>query len=247
MKNSNFLFFILLLFSLASPVSSLWAQNSGTKQSLFMPAVDDSLAFGEKLVLLAWENHPANDALRFAVEQEEEIVTQARWDWLNDLSASFNLNEGNLNPNATDNSSNLFFPRYNFRFSLSVGTFVNTPSKIRRAKLGREIAEEMVNEQQLSMRREVLSRYFTYLYNINMLKLKMQSYQDVYSSYTSATQSFTNGEISLDEYNQALQAKNQSQEGRLEAERTLLLSKLALEEIIGMPLERAVDVIKAKP
>lgn len=245
--NRLLVFFILGLTGLAGFPSLGQAQTSGSKLNLFMPAVEDSLAFGEELVLLAWENHPANEAIRYAVEQEEETITQARWDWLNDIGASFNLNEGNLNPEATGSNTNLFFPRYNFRFSLSVGTFVTTPSKIRRAKLGREIAEEMVDEQQLSMRREVLSRYFTYLYNINMLKLKMQASQDVYSSYTSATQSFTNGEISLDEYNKALIARNQAQEARLEAERTLLLSKLALEELLGMTLEQAVAVVKDKP
>jgi outer membrane protein TolC len=245
--NRNLLFFILLLSGLQWPLSSLKAQNKSPQQSLSMPSVDDSLALGEQLVWLAWENHPANDAVRYAVEQEEETITQARWDWLNDFSASFNLNEGNINPDATGNNTNLFFPRYNFRLAVSVGTFVNTPSKIRRAKLGREIAEEVVDEQQLSMRREVLSRYYTYLYNINLLKLKMQAYQDVYSSYTSATQSFTNGEISLDEYNKALQARNEAQEGKLEAERTLLISKLELEELLGMTLEKAIEVVKAKP
>lgn len=245
--NKNSFFLLLMLTGLPWFGISLQAQSPSSQQGLFMPSVDDSLALGEELVLLAWNNYPANETLRFAVKQEEETVTQARWDWLNDLSASFNLNEGNLNPEATGDNTNRFFPRYNFRFSLSVGTFVNTPSKVRRAKLGREIAEEMVGEQQLRMRREVLSRYYNYLYNINMLKLKMQAYQDVYSSYASATQSFTNGEIGLDEYNQALSAKNQAQEGRLEAERTLLLSKLSLEELLGMTLEQAVAVIKEKP
>lgn len=245
--NKKLLFLIIALVTLQCLPSFLQAQTPAQQQSLFMPSVDDSLALGEDLVQLAWENHPANEAVRFAVKQEDETITQARWDWLNDLSASFNLNEGNLNPEATGINTNVFFPRYNFRFSLSVGTFINTPSKIRHAKLGREIAEEMVDEQQLSMRREVLSRYYTYLYNINMLKLRMQAFQDVYSSYTSATQSFTNGEISLDEYNKALIARNQAQEARLEAERTVLLSKLSLEELLGMRLEQAVVAIKAKP
>lgn len=245
---SRFLFFFLFgLFFVPFMHLSAQTQPESVQRGLILPAVDDSLALGEALVLLVLEKYPATEALRYAVEQEGENITQARWDWLNDLSASFNLNEGNLNPNATELNSNLFFPRYNFRFSLSVGTFINTPSKIRKAKLGREIAEEMVDEQQLALRREVLSRYYTYLYNIDLLKLKMQAYQDVYSSFSSATQSFTQGEISLDEYNKALKAKNEAQEGRLQAERTLLLSKLALEELLGMTVQEAVEVIKTRP
>lgn len=246
MSRFLFLFLFGLLFILFIPLSAQ-TQQEGVQKGLILPAVDDSLALGEALVLLVWEKYPATAALRYAVDQEDENITQARWDWLNDLSASFNLNEGNLNPDATELNSNLFFPRYNFRFSLSVGTFINTPSKIRKAKLGREIAEEMVDEQQLALRREVLSRYYTYLYNIDLLKLKMQAYQDVYSSYSSATQSFTQGEISLDEYNKALKAKNEAQEERLQAERTLLLSKLALEELLGMTVQEAVEVIKSRP
>lgn len=203
---------------------------------------NDSLRLGESLVALAWENYPENNSYRYEVKREQELISQARWDWLNDISASFNLNEGNLNPEA--NATNIFFPRYNFRVSLSVGTVVNTPSRVRQAKIGKEIAGENVEQQQLAMRREVLSRYYVYLYNQDLLKLRMQAMQDVQSAFTAANRSFNRGEISLEEYNQALHARNAAEESRLQAERELVLSKLNLEELIGMSLERAQEVVK---
>ena len=200
----------------------------------------DSVAFGEALVILAWENYPENDAYRLEVLREEENITQAKWNWMNDIGASFNINEGNINSEATSQ----FFPRYNFRISFSIGTFVLTPSKVRQAKLSTNIAEENLDQQKLAIRREVLSRYYAYLYNIDLLKIRLQSYQDVHSSYTSATQSFRRGEISLDIYNRALIARDQAQEARLEAERGVLMAKLALEELLGMTLDQARTVIR---
>lgn len=203
---------------------------------------EDSLGLGEALVTLAWENYPENNAYRHEVDREQEMITQARWSWLDDIGASFNLNEGNLNPEA--NATNIFFPRYNFRISINAGTFINTPSRVRQAKIGKEIAHENVAQQELAVRREVLSRYYTYLYNLDLLKLRMQSMQDVQSAFTAATRSFNRGEVSLEEYNEALNARNAAEEARIQAERELVLSKLNLEELIGMSLERAQEVVR---
>lgn len=235
----------LLLFCVACSLGlislTVSAQSAnGLAGSLGHP--NDSLGLGESLVALAWENYPENNTYRYEVKREQELISQARWNWLNDISASFNLNEGNLNPEA--NATNIFFPRYNFRVSLSVGTVVNTPSRVRQAKIGKQIAGENVEQQQLAIRREVLSRYYVYLYNQDLLKLRMQAMQDVQSAFTAATRSFNRGEISLEEYNQALHARNAAEESRLQAERELVLSKLNLEELIGMSLERAQEVVK---
>ena len=237
-KTCLFLVFLFVGFFTQNAVG----QQADTAVSQQNSAIEegDSVAFGEALVVLAWETYPENDAYRLEVLREKESVTQAKWDWMNDLGASFNINEGNINSEATSQ----FFPRYNFRISISLGTVVLTPSKIRQAKLRTGIAEENVDQQRLAVRREVLSRYYTYLFNINLLKIRLQSYEDVNSSYTSATQSFRRGEISLDQYNQALIARDRVLEARLEAERGVLLSRLSLEELIGMPLEQARVVIR---
>ena len=74
----------------------------------------DSIAFGEALVALAWKNYPQNDAYRLEVKQEDENITQAKWEWLENLNASFNLNEGNINPDLE--RTNIFFPpQYSFQ------------------------------------------------------------------------------------------------------------------------------------
>ncbi len=239
----SYLFFTLLLagiFPLSvcgqEVESRVYQENSSVVEG-------DSVAFGEALVDLAWEHYPQNEAYKLEVLREKESISQARWDWLDGMNVSFNINEGNI---SNEINPNLFFPRYNFRFSISAGTFINLPSEVKQAKIRRDIAEENVSQQRLIIRREVLSRYYTYLYNINLLKLRHQSYQDVYSSYTSATQSFRRGEISIDEYNKALVAKDGAQEARYLAERELLLSRLLLEEVIGMSLNRARDVISNK-
>lgn len=231
-------FFLVLIFGFS--ISFAYAQEPVQGVSRF-PEGLDSLAIGEALVEIAWENYPANEALAFEVEQEDENITIAKWSWLNDLDASFNLNEGNINPEAT--SSNLFFPRYNLRFSISPGTFISTPSKVKIARLEKQIAQQNVLDQKLAIRKEVLVSYFTFLYSIELLQIKAQAYQDVYSSFRLATESFTNGEITLDEYNKALLAKNTIQQEKLETERAMVLAELELEALLGMSLEKALEII----
>ncbi|WP_017732442.1 TolC family protein [Nafulsella turpanensis] len=238
MKKAYFFLLILICFCNVGAFAQEPAPLAGPTR---FPEGIDSLAIGEALVEIALENYPVQDALLFEVEQEDENITLARWSWLNDLDASFNLNEGNINPEIT--SSNLFFPRYNLRFSISPGIFISTPSKVKIAKLQKQIAQKNVMEQQLTIRKEVLSRYFTYLYSIQLLKIQAQAYQDVYSTFRLATEAFTNGEISLEEYNQALMAKNSVQRVRAEAERSMVLSELELEEVLGMSLEKALELI----
>lgn len=242
MMTRAFKFFTILFFGLNA--AGLQAQTSLQEPGDFSVVTRDSIAFGEALVALAWKNYPENEAFRLEVKQQDEIITQAKWDWLEGLTASFNLNEGNINP--SEANPNLFFPRYNFGFRFSIGSVISTPSKVRYAGLGKGIAEKNVEQQKLAMRREVLSRYFTYLYSLDLLKVKMQAYQDIYSNFTMASQSFRNGEISLDEYNKSLAARNAAQEGRLNAQRELVLAELQLEELIGMELEKAREVIKTE-
>lgn len=234
------IFFLLVL--VGPGCLDLFSQEQPTiTDPVRFPEGLDSLAIGEALVEIALENYPAQEALLFEVKQEDENITLARWSWLNDLDASFNLNEGNINPEITQ--SNLFFPRYNLRFTISPGTFISTPSKVKIAKLQKQIAQKNVLEQQLSIRKEVLVRYFTYLYSIQLLQVQSQAYQDVYSSFRLATEAFTNGEITLDEYNQSLMAKNSAQQIRTEAERSMVIAELELEEVLGMSLERALEII----
>lgn len=235
-----FRFFTLILLGMSA--AGLQAQTSLQETEPYPLVVRDSIAFGEALVALAWKNYPENEAYRLEVRQQDQIIKQAKYDWLDGLTASFNLNEGNINP--SEANPNLFFPRYNFGFRVSVGSIISTPSKVKYAGLGKEIAEENVEQQKLAMRREVLSRYYNYLFSMDLLKVQMQAYQDIFSNFTMASQSFRNGEISLDEYNKSMAARNVAQENRLNAQRELVMAELQLEELIGMELEKAREIIR---
>lgn len=234
-------FFTLILLGITA--SGLQGQTSQPQNPEDFSVVSrDSIAFGEALVALAWKNYPENDAYRMEVKQQDYIIRQAKYDWLDGLTASFNLNEGNINP--SEANPNLFFPRYNFGFRVSVGSILSNPSKVKYAALGKDIASKNVEQQKLAMRREVLSRYYNYLFSLDLLKVQMQAYQDIFSNFTMASQSFRNGEISLDEYNKSLAARNVAQQNRLNAQRELVMAELQLEELIGMELEKAKEIIR---
>lgn len=217
--------------------------NLQAQQNINEYLLSDTVLVGRKLVEYAWNNYPIQPQVRAVVEKSEHQVHIQRWSWLDRLNASFNLNEGNFT-NGNDDIANRFFPRYNFSFSFSVGTILNTPREVKIAKQDKLIALEEVELQKLNLQREVLFRYYDYLFALKNLKLKTQNFEDINSTFVSQETAFTSGQISLEDYNSALNGKNMAEEARVAAEYELAKARFSLEEVLANPLELVVREIR---
>jgi outer membrane protein TolC len=99
-----------------------------------------------------------------------------------------------------------------------------------------QIAIQNLNKEKLSVRAEVLSKYQVYTSNRELLRIKNQIMTDSYSDFKLKEQSFSRGEISLMDYNIALDRYNQQLISKVQAEKDLELARIDVEKLIGMKL-----------
>lgn len=239
-QNKLSLITMKLIFSALLFFSFLSTQ---AQQNINEYLLSDTVVVGRKLVEYAWNHYPIQPQMQADVTKTEHQIHIQRWRWLDRLNASFNLNEGNFTDSPND-INNRFFPRYNFSFSFSVGTILNTPREVKIAKQDKVIALEEVELQKLNLQREVLFRYYDYLFALKNLKLKTQNFEDINSTFVSQETAFTSGQIALEDYNSALNGKNMAEEARVAAEYQLAKARFSLEEVLANPLELVVREIR---
>jgi outer membrane protein TolC len=228
--------FIAILFS----PGLLWAQNIDYN-TIILPSGAKEIQFVEKLVQLAWANNPENQILHHQVNAAVYGEKIAKRNFLNQVQATGNLNEFIISPPATASQFPIFFPRYNFGATLSLGNIFSDPIKVKRAKEETAIAIQQVNSRKLTLRAEVLRRYQMYLTNKELLKVQADALEDASSSFSLAEQKFKNGEATIVDFNSALENLNIRKTQKITAERDFYISKIDIEELIGVKLEDVIN------
>lgn len=193
--------------------------------------------FGEKLVQIAWRNHPANQVYRSELTIADFDVRTSTVEWLNTVRVSANMNEFTLNPDADIFGRAAFYPRYNVGFSIALGQLFNIPYNTRKSKEGLKIAQANLNNQKLSLRNAVLRAYNEFLLREKIYKLQSQLLLDNETSHKLVEQRFKNGETTFEIYAESLSNYSQISINALEAETAFRNAKLDLEQFIGMRLE----------
>jgi outer membrane protein TolC len=224
---------VLLLLVISTP---LLGQNVDYNK-IILPESSQAAEFEERLVQLAWRNHPTNEALRRQVTIADVNVRQSNASWLDNINITGNLNEFTINKAADPFGRAAFFPKYNISASISLGTFFSTPYNIRKSKEQRVIAQANVNAQKLAVRNQVLKLYNEYQMQERIFKLQSQALLDTETSHKLEEQRFRRGDITFDLYSSSLVAYNEALRAQLEAERDFKNAKLDLEQMIGMRLE----------
>jgi outer membrane protein TolC len=223
----------ILLLVICSP---LLAQNVDYNK-IIPPESSQLSEFEEKLIQLAWKNHPDNEALRREVNIAAYNVKQTNTSWLDNVRITGNLNEFTINKYADPFGRAAFFPKYNISASVSIGTFFNIPYNIRKSKETLLITQANVNAQKLAVRNNVLKLYNDYLMRERIYKLQSQALLDNETSHKLAEQRFKRGDITFETYSQSLAAYNDIMIAQLQAERDYKNAKLDLEQWIGLRLE----------
>ncbi|MEN7551578.1 TolC family protein [Rapidithrix thailandica] len=221
---------LAVLLLCAGPV---WAQVDYDR--VILPEGNTSQEQVEKLIRTAWKNYPENKILQHKITISEYEIRKAKVDWSKDIRASFNLNEGNIDP--PENGANLFYPRYNMGVTLPLSTLLVTPKQVKIAKQNHQIAKEELNQQKLFIRKIVLIKYQHYLSAKKVFQVQSEITEEQYSKYVLAEQQFKNGEIELETFNETLRSYNTERLNKIKAEEQLLTSKIELEELVGVPLE----------
>jgi len=204
---------------------------------IILPESSQTDDFAEKLVQIAWRNHPSNQALRHEVNIAAYDVKSNNTSWLENIRVSGNLNEFTINKASDPLGRSAFYPKYNFSASISLGTFFTIPYNVKKSREALMITQQNLNAQKLMVRNEVLKLYNEYVMRERIYKLQSQSLLDTETSHKLAEQRFRRGEIDFQTYSESLTLYNDNMVAQLQAERDYKNAKLDLEQWIGMRLE----------
>jgi outer membrane protein TolC len=207
--------------------------------AIILPKTATEIDFSEKLVQLAWQNSPNTEILNRQLNISNYDVKLAKRDWLNHVLISGNLNEFSIKSfTGSDNTNPVasYYPRYNIGVAFSLGNLFNDNLKTRIQREEMQIAIQNLNKEKLALRAEVLSKYQVYVSNRELLRIKNQIMTDSYSDFKLKEQSFSRGEISLQDYNISLDRYNQQLIAKVQAEKDLELARIDIEKSIGMKL-----------
>ncbi len=195
-----------------------------------------SISFEERLVQLAWRNHPSNRIVSQRVEQAQSLRSKARWSWLDNIYLEGNYNEftGQENIDALARS---FYPRYNVGVRLPLSTFVQTPLNAKVANDNVLITEFEVNEQKLEVREKVLSAVERLKERFKIVKLRERIQEDYFLMFQSSEKKFKAGEITLETYRGTSQAYYEKEEEIIQARSIFNQQRIALEAMIGVELK----------
>jgi outer membrane protein TolC len=205
---------------------------------IILPSEIENIDFVEKLVRLAWENHPRNEIVEREVEKAEYAYKGAKFTPLEWLSFSLNYNEytaGIVSSEADLN--NPFWPRYNFNLRFPFHSFVSIPEEIKNKRQDLKIKQALVNEQKIIIRSEVLRRYQHYVTAEEILKIRIESVENAFSAYKIAEEKFKNGEILLSDFDGIYEIYNIRRIDKINAENNFYIAKYNLEELIGVKIE----------
>ena len=151
---------LLIIAVIISPFVA-FAQVDYSK--IILPANIKDPELPEKLVQLAWKNHPSNRIVEHEVQIQREVKRQNRLEWTKSFSVTGNLNEFVINPEADRFGRSGFLPKYNVSGKLSLDQIFISPAKRRESNYRIRVAEEEMNERKLQLRRDVLTAYQDYV------------------------------------------------------------------------------------
>lgn len=194
---------------------------------------DVSYLFLEKLIATAKANYPQMKSNDFRINAAKANVNKQKVSWLDPLNVSYYHRENNT----FDLVNPALFSGYQFGVSINPGNFLQKPSNIRQAREELNIAKSEQKQYELSLETQIKTLYFSYIRQVNVLKVSSKSLMDIESVFKSVKTKYERGEVTFEEYNNALIAVSSGTISKMDAEAGMLTAKAAIEELIGKKLE----------
>lgn len=205
--------------------------------------------FEDFLVQLAWINHPTKEIYKHETKIAEEDVKLAKKGWTELLNVNVGINPGagrvdtirvpENAPNPNEVAGLIVYPRYSIGFGLSLNPLFTQKNEVNKAKEAVKMIVHTENLEKLKIRAEVKERYQNYLLAIEVLKARQTLEDDAKGIYDFFSELFKSNEAEYEDYSKAFEAYHSAVEGRITAESDIEVTKIRVEELIGIDLEMA--------
>ena len=219
----------IIIFAFAFITSASYAQSPSTVSML--PSV--SYAQLDKLIEAAKQNYPKVKAFEHRVSAAKSNVKKTRLGWFDLFTFSFLYSPNNsttlVNPSILNG--------YQVGMFFNFGSLLQKPYLIKQAKEEYTVSQYEADEYYLNLATMVRQRYFVYIQQLTILKLREQSELDAESNLEMTKHKFERGEMTLDDYNKALGNMSDHTQSKIEGEGALLVAKSSLQELVGSKME----------
>lgn len=213
-------------------INLVFLANRATAQSSIMTEISYPLL--EKLTQIAKENYPRLKTIDKQISIAEINVRKSKASWLDVLNIAYMRNE---NLGASDKPNVYMINGLQYGINVNVGSLMQKSAQMKNARHELEIAWLEKEEYNQMLASKVKERYFTYIQQLTLLKLRMKATQDAESVLHLIKARFEKGEETFENYNEALAALSNQNQQKISAETAMLIAKSNLEELIGIKLE----------
>lgn len=213
-------------------VVCFWVANPQAKaQESMVP--DISYLFLEKLLATAKENYPIIKQNKIKEEIGELQVKHQKLDWLTPINFSY-VSQPNNTVNFIDPR---FFTGYQMGININVGDILQKPNNVKTTKKQLEFEQQLSAQFLNNLEMEVKKRYFTYIQQLNNVKLYTKSLQDSQGLLNDLKLRYERGEVTFQSYSEGLISYSTISQSKIEAEAGLLIAKSSIEELTVTKLE----------
>lgn len=219
---------IIVLFILSVGVSRAWSQVSMMNEI--------SQPYLEKLVQVAKDNYPRYKIHLKQIDIAKNNLNKIKLSWFDGLGVYYlylpaTAAGGAVNPTSNANGN------FQFGFSFNIGSLFQKPAMINAAKGDREVAVLEKDEYNLTIEADLKERYYKYMLQLTLLKQRTQLVQDAQTMVTSVRSKFERGQETFETFTKALVFYNEQNQGKMNTETDMLVTKAHLEELLTKKLE----------
>jgi outer membrane protein TolC len=221
---------ILYLLVAILLMSAVVSEKAKAQESM---VPDISYLFLEKLIATAKENYPIIKQNKIKEEISELQVTHQKLDWFTPFNVSY-VSQPNKTVNFIDPN---FYSGYQFGININIGDILQKPNNVKTTKKNLEFTQQLTAQFDNNLEMEVKKRYFTYIQQLNNVKLYTKSLQDSQGLLSDLKLRYERGEVTFQIYSEGLISYSTISQSKIEAEAGLLIAKASLEELTVTKLE----------
>jgi outer membrane protein TolC len=216
----------------------LWAilfasANTVTAQESMVP--DISYSYLDTLIDVAKAHYPQMKIMVEQVAISKTDIHKTEVGWLDALNISYFYRPAdNTVVNPVDP---YIFNGYQLGVNVNIGSLFQNPFAVKEARDKYKVAKLEEEQYNLTIEAEVKKRYFTYIAQKDLVKLRSKAQADAADMVKQLKYKFERGEANFDDYNKALMAETEQDQFEITAESEMLIAKSALEEMLGEKLE----------
>jgi outer membrane protein TolC len=164
-------------------------------------------------------------------------LDRAKKSWMSSITAGANINEFVIR----NSPAASFFPKYNLGVAIPFDILSKTKRERKVAEQNIDVAHYMKQAKLQALKTEVLIRYENYKEKKELVRLQITVIDNDLQAYEAAQKSYADGRIEIEVMNRAYQLYVNEQAKLISKEKDLTVAILQVEELIGMPLNEAIQ------